>query len=98
MEGLIIGIITGILAGFIASKLQSGTGKGLLIDLFLGIIGGMFGGWLFSLLGISDTEQNVMIATIVVFIIGLISGIHGLAGQQRLADYYIQAHLYFLKG
>ena len=52
----------------------------------------------FSLLGISDTEQNVMIATIVVFIIGLISGIHGLAGQQRLADYYIQAHLYFLKG
>jgi len=52
----------------------------------------------FSLLGISDTEQNVMIATVVVFIIGLISGIHGLAGQQRLADYYIQAHLYFLKG
>ena len=52
----------------------------------------------FSLLGISDTEQNVMIATIVVFIIGLISGIHGLAGQQRLADYYIQAHLYCLKG
>ncbi len=52
----------------------------------------------FCLLGISDTEQNVMIATIVVFIIGLISGIHGLAGQQRLADYYIQAHLYFLKG
>ena len=52
----------------------------------------------FSLLGISETWQNVIIATVIVFIIGLISGIHGLAGQQRLADYYIQAHLYFLKG
>lgn len=52
----------------------------------------------FSLLGISDTQQNVIIATIVVFIIGLISGINGLAGQQRLADYYIQVHLFFLKG
>ena len=52
----------------------------------------------FSLLGISDTEQNVLIATIVVFVIGLISGITGLAGQQRLADYYIQVHLFFLKG
>ena len=40
----------------------------------------------------------MIIATVIVFIIGLISGIHGLAGQQRLADYYIQAHLYFLKG
>ena len=30
--------------------------------------------------------------------LGLISGIAGLAGQQRLADYYIQVHLFFLKG
>jgi phosphatidylglycerophosphate synthase len=52
----------------------------------------------FSLLGISDTEQNVLIATVVVFVLGLISGITGLAGQQRLADYYIQVHLFFLKG
>lgn len=52
----------------------------------------------FGLLGIEDTPQNTLIATIVVFAIGLYSGIAGLAGQQRLADYYIQAHLFFLKG
>jgi hypothetical protein len=52
----------------------------------------------FGWLGISDTEQNVMIATAVVFVLALISGIHGLAGQQRLADYYIQVHLFFQKG
>lgn len=52
----------------------------------------------FSWLGISDTQQNVVIATVVVFALGLISGIAGLAGQQRLADYYIQVHLFFLKG
>jgi phosphatidylglycerophosphate synthase len=52
----------------------------------------------FSWLGIADTQQNVLIATAVVFVLGLISGICGLAGQQRLADYYIQVHLFFLKG
>lgn len=52
----------------------------------------------FSFLGIADTEQNTWIATAVVFILGVISGVWGIAGQQRLADYYIQAHLYFLKG
>ena len=52
----------------------------------------------FSWLGISDTPQNVLIATVVVYVLGLISGIVGLAGQQRLADYYIQVHLFFLKG
>lgn len=53
----------------------------------------------FSLLGLDgDNEQTVLIATIVVYILGIISGITGLAGQQRLADYYIQVHLFFLKG
>lgn len=52
----------------------------------------------FGWLGIENTEQNTIIATIIVYILGLISGIVGLAGQQRLADYYIQAHLFFLKG
>lgn len=52
----------------------------------------------FSLLGIADTEQNVYIATAVVYALGVVSGIAGLAGQQRLADYYIQVHLFFLKG
>lgn len=52
----------------------------------------------FQWLGIADTEQNTWIATAVVFVLGVISGVWGIAGQQRLADYYIQAHLYFLKG
>ena len=52
----------------------------------------------FSWLCISDTQPNVLAATAVVFILGLVSGIAGLAGQQRLADYYIQIHLFFLKG
>lgn len=52
----------------------------------------------FAWLGIENTEQNTIIVTIVVYILGVISGIVGLAGQQRLADYYIQAHLFFLKG
>ena len=52
----------------------------------------------FSWLGISDTPENALIATAVVYALGIISGIAGLAGQQRLADYYIQVHLFFLKG
>ncbi len=52
----------------------------------------------FGWLGIEDTPENALIATGVVYVLGLISGIAGLAGQQRLADYYIQVHLFFLKG
>lgn len=52
----------------------------------------------FSWLGIEDTPQNALIATAVVFVLGVVSGVAGLAGQQRLADYYIQVHLFFLKG
>ena len=52
----------------------------------------------FSWLGIADTQQNAIIATIVVFVFGLWSGISGIAGQQRMADYYINTHLFFLKG
>ena len=52
----------------------------------------------FNFLGIADTQQNVLIATAIVYALGLTAGIAGLAGQQRLADYYIQVHLFFLKG
>ncbi len=52
----------------------------------------------FQWLGIEDTPENVWIATGVVYALGIISGIMGLAGQQRLADYYIQVHLFFIKG
>ena len=52
----------------------------------------------FGWLGIEDTPENTMIATIVVLILGNISGFLGMGGQSRLADYYIQVHLFFLKG
>jgi phosphatidylglycerophosphate synthase len=52
----------------------------------------------FQWLGIADTQQNVLIATAIVFILGNISGFTGISGQQRLADYYIQVHLFFQKG
>jgi len=52
----------------------------------------------FDLLGIADTHLNVLIATAVAFILGIISGFAGISSQQRLADYYIQVHLFFVKG
>ncbi len=52
----------------------------------------------FGWLGIADTQENVIIVTAIVYVLGVISGVMGLAGQQRLADYYIQVHLFFLKG
>lgn len=55
-------------------------------------------GWEFDLLGIADTPTNSLIATAVVLALGFVSGVICLAGQQRTADYYIQVHLFFLKG
>jgi len=52
----------------------------------------------FGWLGIPDTEQNALIATAVVIVLALYSGFAGMGGQQRLADYYIQVHLFLLKG
>ena len=52
----------------------------------------------FSWLGIEDTQQNAIIATIIVYVLGWISGILGMGAQSRLADYYYQVHLFFLKG
>ena len=52
----------------------------------------------FAWFGIADTQQNAIIATLIVYVFGLWSGIVGIAGQQRLADYYINVHLFFLKG
>ena len=49
----------------------------------------------FAWLGIENNETNTWIATLVAWALGWISG---LAAQQRLADYYIQVHLFFLKG
>ena len=52
----------------------------------------------FGWLGIPDTEQNALIATAVVTAFALYSGFACMGPQQRLADYYIQIHLFLLKG
>ena len=52
----------------------------------------------FGWFGIENTAENTMIATCVVVALGLYSGFVCMAGQTRLADYYIQVHLFFLKG
>ena len=51
----------------------------------------------FGWFGIENTPENSLIATAIVFLLGLYAGIGGLGAQQRLADYYIQLHLFFLK-
>ena len=52
----------------------------------------------FGWFGIADTDQNTIIATAILFAFILYSGFHCNSGQQRVADYYIQAHLFFQKG
>ena len=52
----------------------------------------------FGWLGIPDTEQNVLIATAVVTALALYAGFACMGPQQRVADYYIQIHLFMLKG
>ena len=52
----------------------------------------------FGWFGIENTAENTMIATCVVVALGLYSSFVCMAGQTRLADYYIQVHLFFLKG
>lgn len=52
----------------------------------------------FGWFGIENTPENTLIVTGIVLVLSLISGFVGLSGQQRLADYYIQVHLFFLKG
>ena len=52
----------------------------------------------FGWLGIADSNTATLVATLVAFALAAVSGIICLAGQQRTADYYIQVHLFFLKG
>ena len=52
----------------------------------------------FQWLGIENTPENALMVTGIAYIFGLIAGFMGTGGQQRLADYYIQVHLFFLKG
>lgn len=52
----------------------------------------------FGWFGIENTHTNIVILTILVTILANISGFICCEGQQRVADYYIQVHLFFLKG
>ena len=52
----------------------------------------------FQWLHIADTERNAAIYGLLLFGIALFSGFACHGGQCRLADYYRQIHLFFLKG
>ena len=52
----------------------------------------------FRWLGLDDNEQTVLLATAAVLILVFITGFFGITAQQRQADYFIQAHLFFQKG
>lgn len=52
----------------------------------------------FSWLGISDTSFNAAVATSILLVVVLYSGFVCHSRQCGLADYYRQAHLFFLKG
>ena len=52
----------------------------------------------FGWLGIEDTQRNAMIATLLLLAFALYTGFVCFSWQARTADYYIQAHLFFLKG
>ena len=53
----------------------------------------------FGLLGLDDKQPYVLaVATGIVLLLAVIAGVWGLARPQRIADYYIQTHLFFLKG
>ena len=52
----------------------------------------------FGWLGLPETSAAVLSATAVVFLLASLSGLFGISPQQRVADYYIQVHLFFLKG
>lgn len=51
----------------------------------------------FSLFDIPLTHQNVILLAIAVFVLAHFSGYICFASQMRKIDYYIQAHLFFLK-
>ncbi len=52
----------------------------------------------FQWMGIEDTERNAFIYTVLLFCAALFSGFICHSRQCRLADYYRQIHLFFLKG
>lgn len=53
----------------------------------------------FGWLGLDTNDDTTFwIYVAVVFVLGHISGFAGMGGQSRLVDYYIQIHLFFLKG
>ena len=52
----------------------------------------------FGWLGIDNTFENTIIATSIVVLLALVSGFGCMGSQSRLAEYYIQVHLFFLKG
>ena len=52
----------------------------------------------FQWLGITDTAQHAVLYALCIFVMGCFSGFVCHSGQCRIADYYRQIHLFFIKG
>jgi uncharacterized membrane protein YeaQ/YmgE (transglycosylase-associated protein family) len=55
-RGLLWWIFLGLIAGWLAGKIARGRGFGCIGDILLGLIGSVIGGWIFSQLGIVQTN------------------------------------------
>jgi uncharacterized membrane protein YeaQ/YmgE (transglycosylase-associated protein family) len=76
IPGLIAWILIGLVAGWLASTIMKRK-SGLLKNLLLGLVGALVGGVLFSLLGLSGSENvlgSIFIATVGAVIVLAIVG------------------------
>jgi uncharacterized membrane protein YeaQ/YmgE (transglycosylase-associated protein family) len=55
-RGIIGWLLIGLIAGWLAGKIARGRGFGCITDIILGLVGSFLGGWIFTRLGISQTN------------------------------------------
>jgi uncharacterized membrane protein YeaQ/YmgE (transglycosylase-associated protein family) len=60
MFSLIGSIILGGIAGLIAGNIRKGGGYGLIWNVVVGIIGGGVGSYIFNLLGLNPSDNNIL--------------------------------------
>ncbi len=59
-------ILIGALAGFISGKLMRGEGFGVVGNIIVGIIGAVLGGWIFTELGVMESNFIYELAAAIV--------------------------------
>ncbi|GAC1681809.1 MAG: hypothetical protein PVS2B2_20700 [Candidatus Acidiferrum sp.] len=83
-RGILGWLLIGLIAGWLAGKIARGRGFGCITDIILGLVGSLLGGWIFSRLGISETNTFLYsLAAATVGAILLVSVAHLFAGDKR---------------